>query len=341
MRDSAQLRLNWHWLLGALLLLATLLGLGACRSVLDGEDVPTFVPPTPRPRETAVVVRRPIEEWVDARGYVASEREEELYFPVGGYLKTVAAKAGQRVQGGDLLAELDAWDLEWSLARAQLDLQIMELRRGAGGELSEVDEQINELQHDFQQFYADRLAERFERTRLIAPFDGVVYSLEVKPGSRVEPYATIGVLVDSTDLIVKALVPDAYRGQVIAGMPVSVTMHVAPSVAWPAQVLEVATSSSAGQGGGSLEALIGFTSEQTVPASYQMACTARILVSTGPDALFLPARALDWEGTKAFVEVKENGGAVRQEVRAGRRIGDAVEITSGVSEGQVVFLSSD
>jgi membrane fusion protein, multidrug efflux system len=341
LRDTVQVRLNWYWLVATLLLLGALLGLTACGSVLGGEDVPTFVPPTPRPRETAVVERRPIEEWVEARGYVASENEEELYFPVGGFLKTVEAKAGQRIQSGYLLAELDAWDLEWTLARAQRDLQIMELRHGAGEKLSTAEEQVYELQLDYQQFYTDRLAERFERTRLVAPFDGVIYSLELKPGSRVEPYETIGVLVDSEELMVKVLVPDAYRGEVIAGMPVSVTLHVAPTVSWPAQVLEVSTSTSSGQGGGSFETLIGFTSEQTVPASYQMACTARVLVNTGPDALFLPAGALDWEGTQAFVDVKENGDTVRQEVRVGQRIGDSVEITSGVSEGQVIFLSTD
>ena len=341
MRDSAQVRLSWHLLLGALSLVAILLGLGACSNALGEEDVPTFVPPTPKPRETAVVVRRPIEEWVDARGYVTSEREEELYFPVGGYLKTVEAKAGQRVQGGDLLAELDAWDLEWALAKAELDLQIMELRHSAGGELSEVEAQIYELQHDYQQFYADRLGERFERTRLLAPFDGVIYSLDVKPGSRVEPYGTIGVLVDPGDLIVQALVPDVYRGQVIAGMPVSVTLHVAPTVAWPARVRDFSTASSAGQGGAFFETIVGFDSVQDVPASYQMACTARILVSTGPDALFLPAAALTWEGTKAFVAIKENGDIVRREVGTGQRIADSVEITSGVSEGQVVFLNND
>jgi len=345
LRNSARVRISRHVLLGALLLVVTLLGLGACRSALGDEDVPTFVPPTPKPRETAIVVRRPIEEWVDARGYVTSEREEELYFPVGGYLKTVEAKAGQRAQGGDLLAELDAWDLEWALAKAELDLQIMELRHSAGEELSDVDEQIYELQHDYQQFYADRLGERFERTRLVAPFDGVIYSLDVKPGSRVEPYATIGVLVDPEDLIVQVLVPDAYFGQVVAGMPVSVTLHVSPTDAWPARVRDFSTASSTGQGGAFFETIIDFDSvqdvPQDVPASYQMACTARILVSTGPDALFLPAKALTWEGTKAFVAIEENGDVVRREVGTGQRIDDSVEITSGVSEGQVVFLNGD
>ena len=321
----------------AILCVLALCGLGGCASS-KGVDVPTFIPPTPKPRQTAVVERRPVEEWVEARGYVASEREDGLYFPVSGYLRSVAVKGGQRVQAGDLLAELDAWELEWTLARAELDLRLMELRHANDATPTELEEEIFTLEHAHQQHYVERLEERFAQTRLVAPFDGVLYSLDVKAGSHVEPYGVIGVIVDPAALNVKALVPDAYRGRVVAGMPVSVTLHVNPTVAWPAVVSDVSSGLSTSQGGTFFDATVEFVAPDAVPASYQMVCTARILIGSGPEALFLPANALTWEGTKAYVDLEENGQPFRREVSVGQRVDDSMEITAGLAEGQIVIL---
>ena len=323
--------------LGAILLVLALFGFGGCASS-SGVNVPTFIPPTPKPRETAVVERRPIEEWVEARGYVASEREENLYFPVSGYLQSVDVKGGERIQAGDPIAVLDAWELERIMASAELELQVMPLRQAANPNPTDIEKQIYALQYDHWEDYVERLRERFMQTRLMAPFDGVLYGLDVKAGTHVEPYAMIGVLVDPDALNVTALVPDTYRGQVVAGMPVSVTLHVNPTVAWPATVSDVSTNLSTSQGGTFFEATVDFVSPDEVPASYQMVCTARILIGSGPEALFLPAEALTWEGTKTYVDVEENGQTVRREVQVGQRVDDSMEITAGLEEGQIVIL---
>lgn len=314
----------------------------ACVRLPATRPAPTFVPPTPKPLETVKVERRPLEEWVEARGYISSEREEELYFPIGGYIKSndsgEQVKAGDRVKAGTVLAEIDAWELEVQLAKARLDLQIMELRHKAGEPLSDLEEQIYQLQLAYQQFYVDGLQKRFDRTKLVAPFDGLVQSLDAKPGKRVEPYQVVAVMIDPDALLVKAMVPEAYRGQVMAGQPVSVTLHVSPSQSWPAYVLDVSPSATIQTGGTFFEAAIAFDSGTTVPASYKMACTARILVNKGPEALFLPARALIWEGTKAYVEREVDGQRSRHEIVAGKRIGDWVEIVAGLREGQTVYI---
>jgi RND family efflux transporter MFP subunit len=307
---------------------------------------PTFVPPTPKPREVVQVVRRPAEEWVDARGYVASEREQELYFPIGGYVRSDdqspadRVKSGDRVAAGAVLAEIDAWELETTLGQARLNLQIMELRHGAGSALSAVEEQIYQLQHAYQQYYVDGLQQRFDKTRLAAPFDGILQSLTIQPGKRVEPYEVVGLLISPDSLMVKALVPEAYRDSIAPGQTVSVTLHVDPDRAWPASVAAVAAATTAQAGGRYFEVTVAFDPGAAVPASYKMACTARILVDSGPEALFLPAAALTWEGTKAYVDLDPAGSRGRTEILVGSRSGDWVEITAGLQEGQTVYVPS-
>jgi membrane fusion protein, multidrug efflux system len=247
-------------------------------------------------------------------------------------------KSGQRVAFGDLLGELDAWDLEWTLGRAELELQLMELRHASETGQSEQAMAIYDLQHSFQSYYVERLRERFDSTRLTAPYAGVLYNLDMTPGSRVEPYSTVGTLVDPEALMVTALVPTTYLGQVVPGMPVSVTLHANPTVSWPASVSEVSNRSMTSQGGSFFEATIQFQSPDAVPASYQMACTAKILIREGPETVLLPASALIWEGASPYVEIEQDGAIARRDVVVGQRLDDMIEIKSGVEVGQKVLL---
>ena len=214
----------------------------------------------------------------------------------------------------------------------------MELRHSAGAPLSDVEEQIYQLQHAYQQYYVDGLQRRFDNTRLVAPFDGVLQSLTVKPGKRVEPYEVVGLMINPDALLVKALVPDTYRDKVMPGQTVSVTLHVNPNQSWPARVADVAASATSQAGGKFFEVTVDFERGVAVPASYKMACTARILVDRGPAVLFLPANALTWEGTKAYVNTELSGQRGRQEVLVGKRSGDWVEISAGLQEGQSVYV---
>jgi len=76
----------------------------------------------------AAVVRANVQEIVTARGRVGAKQEASLLFPLGGTLKAVHVEAGQRIEAGDLLAELDAPDAERAVLDAQYSLE--EAERG-------------------------------------------------------------------------------------------------------------------------------------------------------------------------------------------------------------------
>jgi len=104
------------------LLLALLaLCLTACKSGLDGEAVPT------QPAE-ADPMYLPAAGSIAANGTVLPARAVQLSFGVGGRIASVEAQVGQVVQAGQVLAALDAADLERAVAQAQLDLQSTQTR---------------------------------------------------------------------------------------------------------------------------------------------------------------------------------------------------------------------
>jgi RND family efflux transporter MFP subunit len=61
-----------------------------------------------------------------------SSREETLSFPLGGLLRTLSVQVGSQVKKGDVLAELDAWDLETTVINAQGDVDLLQVQLERG-----------------------------------------------------------------------------------------------------------------------------------------------------------------------------------------------------------------
>ena len=91
--------------------------------------VPTFAPPppySPPPGSAYTVEPGNLLEIIETRGRVVARREAPLMFPVGGTLKAVYVSPSDAVKEGDLLAELDAPEVERQAMLAQFDLALAE-----------------------------------------------------------------------------------------------------------------------------------------------------------------------------------------------------------------------
>lgn len=98
----------------------------AC-SVAPAPPVPTFVPrvtPTPQRGEVYTVERGTLSEVLETRGRVVASQEELLSFSLNGFLKSVDVQAGDPVQAGQVIAEIDAVDLEDKLLEGEYRLQV-------------------------------------------------------------------------------------------------------------------------------------------------------------------------------------------------------------------------
>lgn len=96
------------------------------------ESAPT---PTATVVSLSTVQRAQVDRELEVRGRVSPVQEADLYFPMEGWLKEVHVALGQQVQKGDLLAELDAWQLESQLVEAQhtLEMRRLEISRTLAG----------------------------------------------------------------------------------------------------------------------------------------------------------------------------------------------------------------
>lgn len=145
-------RLTVSLVLVAVLILAT-----AC--VEAGQDpsqgpTPTPIPPPPVPDVTTYTVQRgEVIDQVRFSAKVSEVHQERLFFQVGGRVKGVYAQRDDRVEAGQLLAELENDDLLQQLDQVKIDLATAESNLQASNDAraydiarAEIDVQIKQLQ---------------------------------------------------------------------------------------------------------------------------------------------------------------------------------------------------
>lgn len=134
---------------------------------------------------------------VMASGYVTSKSEYEAAFPEsGGLLKKIYVTAGQFVEEGELLAELDTGELPYLYEQQQLIVQKAALTAG--------NSEADRLQYEMEQNTLAEYERRLQNSRLYAGISGqVCFTETMKPGTEVTAYKTVVKVVDPTDLFIK------------------------------------------------------------------------------------------------------------------------------------------
>jgi multidrug efflux pump subunit AcrA (membrane-fusion protein) len=111
--------------------LLLLLLLMACSG---GGDTAELTTPTPIPtpvvpeRPTYVVQRGTIVNTLEFTGRISPVLEQDLFFRSEGFVDQIFVQRGDRVQAGDVLAQLEIGNLENQLAQAQVALETAEIR---------------------------------------------------------------------------------------------------------------------------------------------------------------------------------------------------------------------
>jgi len=110
-------RLIGIWLVWGIIIF----GLAACGAGADGS-------PTPTPAPDSASLFPAVSNSITANGVLVPARQVGLSFGVGGTVTSVGVEIGERVQGGQTLATLDAAELQRAVAQAELELETAQVR---------------------------------------------------------------------------------------------------------------------------------------------------------------------------------------------------------------------
>lgn len=174
---------------------------------------------------------------------------------------------------------------------------------------------------------------------VVAPDSGVVARPPVTSGQMVADLDPIAELIDPSSIYVEASIPVDQLHLVSPGMAATVTSPVRPGVAFPARVAALIPTFDAGSATAPVR--LDFTGAQTIPET-GAPVEARIITSSVPDAIVIPAVALfqDAGANRYHVFVAgADGKAHRVEVTIGMRDATDAQVLSGIKPGDDVITS--
>jgi membrane fusion protein, multidrug efflux system len=287
-----------------------------------------------------------------------------IYARVSGYVKTRSADIGDTVKAGQILAEIEAPDLDQQLLQAKADLSSAEasarlsevmLTRGRSLLASnvvaqqDIDQRAADLDSKQAAVRADQAnVERLEALagyeRVTAPFDGVVIERNTDVGALINAGSNAGapmfVVSDLKKLLASINVPQNYVPSIPLGSSASVTVPEYVGRKFPAVVEATARSVDAASGSTLMQLAIDNSSGALMPGAY---ANVHLDLTGAPGAFRIPVSALifDRRGLRVATVDAQNH-VVLKTVTIARDLGSEIEIGSGLSaEDRVIASPAD
>lgn len=224
-----------------LLSLCLVIGLAACsRHQNDNAPAPL------RAVRSATISSGPAEAPIVASGLLSTRDEAQLAFKTGGVVREITVRAGDAVHKGDVLAQIEATEVDAGVAQAQAahDKAVRDLQRGKVLFADDVitREQLDDLGTSETVARAQLDAARYNRghAQIIAPGDGVVLRRLAEPRETVAAGQPVLTLSQSqSGQVLKLGLADRDIVRVQVGDPAEITFDAYPERSFDARVILV------------------------------------------------------------------------------------------------------
>jgi RND family efflux transporter MFP subunit len=317
-----------------------------------------------------------------ASGYVVAQRRAAVASKATGRMVQLNVREGSQVKAGDLLAKLDASDVQASIAQsqaavrqaeagvAQANVELInaeaELKRAQGLQsqgfvsaqaLDTATTRVNAAKAALASSHAAVAVAKAQLkvqqvnqdfTEIRAPFDGVVLVKNANVGDIITPFSnaagTQGAVVtmaDMSTLEVEADVSESNVAKVKPGQPVEITLDALPDVRFRGSVSGIVPTVDRAKATVMTKIRFEKLDQRILP---EMSAKVTMLTQPASDADQQPVLAVN---PKAIVDA---GGKKRVwriqddtvqpvEIKAGRKLGDSLEISGALKSGDKLVLS--
>jgi membrane fusion protein, multidrug efflux system len=341
--------------------LVALLALAACGADAPTDDEVAAAEAAERGRAIPVdvyeVQTAPFQDVVQLTGTVEAPDDATLSAEASGTVRSLLP-LGTAVARGQAVAQIDAGlagagvqqaEAQVSAARAQLDLAEDQFRRQeplyrdsiiSPLEFQSVRAQAASARAEVARAEASlaQAREQLSRTRVIAPFGGIVERHMVERGEQVAPGTPVARIVSTARVKVTAGVPERYAGDIRAGTPVLITPQAYGLPPRRAQVTFVGQAIDAQSRTFPIEVMMDNPGLELKP---QMLVRLEVTRRELADVLAIPLAAVvrDEDGPTVYVVETRDGAsrATSRRVALGATSGDRVVVESGLSAGELVI----
>ncbi len=318
--------------------------------------IPVFAAAPPARVTVAEAVRGEVVEVVALTGTVTAERRASLSARTAGLVASVAVDEGSRVEEGEVILELDATLAELALegsteavreAVAQFDetKRLSEegatLAKSGGLPTTEASARAAALRVQMamvRQLDVDRReqAEVVARHRLVAPFAGVISEKMAEVGEWVETGVPVLELVEVDAVRFDVRAPQEFFAAMAVGESATVRLDSGAGETFPAEIVARVPVKDEITRTFLVRLDVEVSSDVMAPG---VSGTAEFRLASGRDAVSVPRDALVRQPDGSVgVWVAVDGVAESRAVEVGSRMGETVEVLSGVEAGERVVV---
>lgn len=303
------------------------------------------------------------QEELSLPGNIQAFADAPVYARTNGYLKKWYFDIGSRVRSGDLLAEIEAPELDQQvvqakadLATAQSNLKLAETTMNRYQSLvkldaipkQDVDNAVGAYRSglsivESQTANLKRLEQLVAYEKVYAPFDGIITARNTDVGQLVNAgnggsAQELFHIASASTLRIFVSVPQLYKQAAAIGTTAVITLIEAPGRKYVGKVTRNAGVVDASTRTILTEVDLDNSNGQLMPGSF---AEVHLKLPAGSNALVVPVTAMIFraEGLRVAV-VRDGNRAELVQVTQGRDFGNEVEITSGITEKDEVIINA-
>ena len=179
-------------------------------------------------------------------------------------------------------------------------------------------------------------------TLVRSTISGLILDVPVKVGNSVTQSntfndgTTIATVADMDDLIFDGNIDETEVGRLSTGMPVKISVGALQDLSFDAVLEYISPKATVNNGANQFEikASVKIPSGVTIRSGYS--ANAEIVLDKADDVVMLPESAIQFEGEKTYVMLKEADTYVRRDVETGLSDGINIEVKDGIKAGDKV-----
>ncbi len=301
------------------------------------------------PVRVTSAIRRDISDYLETNGSLEAENEVDIVARTTGPIVELNVEEGDFVREGQVLARIDAAEIEAQLGIARVNLAEAELAWNRAQDSFQA-EVVSQEAYDLAKSNFDGAAAQIVGTEILldytvirAPFDGLIIERVIKNAEHVANSARLFRISDFDPLLCPIQLPEKDLPRLKLDQPAYLTVEAYPGVRFPARVLRISPVVEPATG------TVKVTLEVQAQGRLRPGMFASVFVETDvhENAIVVPKQALVLESTSDTVYVAMDDGeggtlARRRELELGYEESDSLEVLSGLAEGEdVVIVGQD
>lgn len=289
----------------------------------------------PMPVEVAVVNEQKMADKFEAVGSIEAIEEVTIVSEIDGVITEIPFEEGSFIKRGELITKLDDSQLEAELIRAEAlynqsqstynrTKTIVDQKAGTPQDLDDALASLKVAEANL------KLAKtRFNKTMIVAPFNGMIGSRKVSVGTFLRAGDAITELANLNEIRVRFSAPEKYLSQLKRGAEVTVSTTVYPGHEVKGKIIAIEPVLDPETRAAVITAKVPNPEQKFRPG---MSANISAVLSERMNALTIPNESVFASGNQSFVFIVNQDSTVqRVPVTLGLQLADVVEITSGLN----------